>query len=70
MLTGAIITAGTLISGGTVIGGRNAHGYFLDSDIFDSYEASLIVIIGMILFIVGLIMPIIEANKKRDVIVY
>jgi hypothetical protein len=63
ILTGAMITAGALIGGGAVMGGRNAYGYF--SDIFDSYQASLFVTIGMLLFIVGSVMSITEAYKKE-----
>jgi hypothetical protein len=63
ILTRAMITAGALIGGGAVMGGRNAYGYF--SDIFDSYQASPFVTIGMLLSIIGLAMSITETYNQE-----
>jgi hypothetical protein len=63
MLTGAMITAGALIGGGAVMGGKNVNSPYYD--IMDSYNASLYAAFGMLLFVIGLVMSIIEAYKKE-----
>ena len=63
MITGAMIVAGALIGGGAVMSGMNVNSPYYD--IYDSYQASLFVTIGMFLFIVGLVISIIEAFKKE-----
>lgn len=62
MLSGAIIVAGALIAGGTWVGGSAAGGYLYD--IFESSTIAGFTFIGAIIFLIGLVLSITEANNK------
>jgi hypothetical protein len=65
MVSGSIILAGGLIGGGLVAGGRNAAvNYFYD--IYDSSTGMFFVIIGTLIFLIGLALSIRHAFLVDD----
>ncbi|MGM0436555.1 MAG: hypothetical protein ACQEQA_05835 [Bacillota bacterium] len=66
MLTGSIMLAGGLIGGGLVVGGKNAAiNYFYD--IYDSDTGMFFVVVGTLIFLIGLALSAYYAFTKDEI---